>query len=308
MRGQARRTAAVAAGLAGLLLAGLGLAGCAPPDGVDGDLTGGWAALPGPTPFVPEAGCHPVGHRETSSLAGYRPVECADSHVAETFHVGEFTGDAADRVTPPPDGSPERRAAYRECDEAATGFLGADFRHGRLWLGVATPSSRAWEGGARWFRCELVELHGPQDWPGRNRRGSLAGALADESDLALGCYQAVEPEGGADGDIRLRPRECDEPHNAEFAGVWRAPDIPYPPADDEEAAVRVFRGCRERVAEYADVPDDGNLVFRTGTVATWMSEAEWNNGDRGFRCYLYLEGAELTESLEGAGTAGLPVR
>lgn len=302
VRGRARLAAVAAiSGLAGLL------AGCVAPDGIDRDLTGGWGPMPEPVGWLPAAAaCHPEGYQPTSPLSAYQPGDCELLHATETGHVGEFTGDAADRVTPPPEGSPEWREAYAGCDDGTAEFLGGDFRNGMLWLGVSVPSAAAWEGGARWFRCELVgyDVHAGTF---QDRQGSLAGALAGDSELRLGCHRS----GDADDEgflAEMQPVPCDQPHNAEYVGVWRAPNVPYLAPDDGDSEGRVHRGCREQVAGYVDVPVDGNLVFRTGTIATWMSEQDWENGDRGFRCYLWLDGVELDGSLRGAGTDGLPVR
>ena len=106
----------------------------------------------------------------------------------------------------------------------------------------------------------------------------------------------------------MNPIACEERHHAEFVGVWTAPDEEYLPIDDDAASEQVHVGCREKVAEYVDVPVDGDLEFRTGTIATWMDQADWDNGDRGYRCYLYLDEGELTDSLEGAGPDALPVQ
>lgn len=302
MRGHARGLVLVGVGLVGALLAG-----CAPPDGIDGNLTDAWPALSEPTSWLPEAGtCHENEYRPGGPLFEYFPVDCQQPHRTETVHVGEFTGETADRVTPPPEGSAQWRAAYAECDEAAAGYLGADFRHGRLWLGVTLPSVAGWEGGGRWFRCDVIGADLEENTFG-NREGSLAGALETEPDLLLRCFESAETDDGESID-RMAPAACDEPHDTEFVGTWPAPDVPYLDADNPDERAQVHRGCRQQVAEYADVPVDGNLVFRTGTIATWMDEEEWDNGNRAFRCYLYLADAELTESLEGAGTAGLPVR
>lgn len=303
MRGRARRLAMPAA-VAGFAL--LALSGCTVPDGIDRDLTGEWGSMPEPVRWSPEVGtCHPGSFRTDSPLFAYQPVDCQLEHVTETVHIGEFEGGAADRVTPPPPGSPEWRDAFAECDRAAAGYLGADFRHGHLWLGVSVPSVEGWEGGARWFRCELEPFDAFGGFP-KSRLGSLIGALEVDSELRLGCFQATFTDDD-EAVEEMERRDCDEPHNAEFVGVWHGPDVPYLDADDEDAAERVQRGCRGQVAEYADVPVDRNLVFRTGTIAFWMSEQEWDNGDRGFRCLLW-QGRELTESLAGAGTAGLPIR
>lgn len=293
---------AVAGGLA------LAMAGCSgPPDGVDGDLTGGWGGFPDPVGFTPEAQvCHPETHRPVVSVEHYDPVDCAAPHLLETFHVAAFTGEAGEEDAPPEPDSWQWRAAFGQCEEQAEEFLGDGFRDGRIWLGVAVPTQQAWDGGARWFRCDLSELERVPGEPVQ-REGSLAGALADDSELRLGCYQVAVSE---DDVVEERtPVSCDEPHRAEFAGAWRAPDGSYPDADEGGDAVEeVNDGCRSRIASFADIPDDGDVRFRVGTIVDWMSERDWNAGDRAFRCYLWLEDEELTESLRGAGTDALPVR
>lgn len=277
------------------------------PEGVDGDLTGDWGSFAEPVGFVPEAGvCHEEPFQPSAPAAEYRPVDCAQPHLVETVHVGTFEEDAAERDAPPEVGSSALRAAYRECQKEAAKVLGADFRYGKLWLGVAVPSAAGWEGGARWFRCDLLETARVYGEP-VTREGSLAGALGEdgEPDLALGCF-TVEVDDSAVK--RMTPVPCNEPHEAEFVGVYRSGADDYPEISDEDAEGLVHDGCREQVAKYVDVPVDGDLVFRTGTIVDWMSEDDWRAGDRGFRCYLWLPDRELTESLAGDGTDALPIQ
>jgi hypothetical protein len=298
-----RRLLAAAAG--GTVVVMLAAACSSPPEGVDGDLTDDWGELGEPVAFVPDPGaCHQGPYQEVAPLAEYQPVDCGEPHLAETVHVGTFTDEAAQLEAAPAAGSPELREAYRECAQQAEEVLGADFRSGRLWLGVAIPSEAGWAGGARWFRCELLEVESVYG-DAVEREGSLAGALSEDSPLALGCF-TVNTDGEAVE--QMSPVGCDETHEAEFVGVWQAPNGPYLDFANDNAESRVYDGCRERVAAYVDVPVDGDLVFRTGTIADWMSELDWEAGDRSFRCYLYLPDRDLTESLAGAGTDALPVQ
>jgi hypothetical protein len=288
---------------AAVLLAACG--GGGPPAGVDGDLTDEWGGLAGPEPFVPAAqACHPDAFTASAPLTAYQPVGCDQPHLVETVHVGRFGEQASKLDAPPtPDSSAQRRA-YSECEKQVKEYLGADFRQGRLWLGVATPSEQGWEGGARWFRCDLMEVESVYGAP-VPRQESLSGKLAEDRKLRLGCY-SVSVE---DGSVRkMSPVSCDKSHDAEFVGLWRAPDgrYPDPAADDAEAGV--YEGCRERVAQFVSVPVDGDLVYRTGTIADWMSRQDWDAGDRAFRCYLWLPDRDLTRSLFDAGTDALPVR
>jgi len=303
--GTLARTAAVVVGMVVLALAGCG----GLPSGVDGDLAGGWSTLPEPTSFTPRAEvCHEDAYRPVAAIEHYRPVDCAGPHLLETVHVANFTGEAGERDAPPAADGWQWRAAFSQCEDHAEEYLGAGHRQGRIWLGVAVPSEAAWDGGARWFRCELSELESVAGEPVM-REGTLAGALADpESGLRLGCFQvAVDGDGLVE---EKTPVACDEPHQAEFVGVWRAPEDTYPDVEEDSGPVdEVYDGCRSRIAAYTEVPDDGDVRFRAGTIVDWMSRQDWDAGDRAFRCYLWLgEDEEVTGSLKGAGPDELPVR
>jgi hypothetical protein len=292
-----------AAGAAALLLAACG--GEQLPDGVDGEVANDWGDFSEVVQFVPEAEvCHQGAYQQTAPAADYQPVACDQAHLVETVHVGTFTGEAAELDAPPAPDSGEHRAAYRACERQARDYLGAGFREGRLWLGVAVPTASGWEGGARWYRCELMEVESVYG-DAVEREGSLAGALDEDSGLQLGCYQ-VSVDGGVVS--QLTPVACDETHQAEFVGVWRPDGGGYPDPTDGDAEARVYDGCRAQVAKYVDVPADENLIYRTGTIADWMSEQDWAAGDRAFRCYLWLPDAELTRSLAGAGADALPIQ
>jgi hypothetical protein len=293
-------------------LAALLLAGCGNPGGVDGDLADDWIAVAEPKSFVPPAEvCHESGYSTFASLSSFEPVECDSSHRAETIHVGTFDGAAAGRTSPPPKASAEIRDAYAECDQRATTYLGEDFRHGRLWLGVVVPSASGWKGGARWFRCDLFELADVEDFGDPvERDGSLKGALtadsgAPDSGLRLGCYQVKAAANGSIG--TMTPVACTKKHNSEFVGVYPAPaSTAYPKSNS--AWQRIHTACRKRVAGYVNLPDDANLEFRTGTVVVPNLQDDWDNGNHGVRCYLYLKDASFTRSLKAAGAKVLPVR
>jgi hypothetical protein len=283
------------------------LAGCGKPGGVDGDLTGGWAAIPAPTGFLPVTGtCHlaafaPVGQRGT-----YEEVDCKLRHRTETVFVGGYDSPAADADRPPADGSAGSRAAYRTCDLKTSAYLGGAWRAARLWIGVTHPSAAAWTGGARWFRCEVKEISSVED---NNdavlRTGSLEDALASpSSSLRLTCYGVRLDTNGV---IDLMPGvSCTARHNAEFVGVWDAGGLAYPKKDDQWG--KFHDGCRGLIAEYVGVPDDEDLQYRTGVISMPGGEDVWALGDHGVRCYLWLDGSTLATSLKGKGAAGLPVQ
>jgi hypothetical protein len=285
---------------------GLGLGGCAAPGGSDGDLTDDWARLAEPMIFAPKAeACHAADFSETVYLSSYLPVDCPVSHRLETVHVGAFTAAAANAAAPPARGSADFGKAYSECDGKAREFLGADWRTGRLWLGVATPSPQGWSGGARWFRCDVMELSNVEDEGDTvTRTGTLKGTLRTPGPLHLGCYAAtLTRTGNID---RMAAVDCDKRHNSEFTGVWRAPaGLRYPSAERDWAAF--YDGCYQVTARYVEVPRN-SIGFRTGIMALPGGPEDWQAGNRGVRCYLWISDGRFTRSLKGVGPSGLPMR
>jgi hypothetical protein len=294
---------ATAAALGATLLAG----GCGMPGGVDGDLTDGWAAMAPATGFEPVAGtCHGAAFNPVGPRATYEEIDCGLRHRTETVYLGTYQAPANAADSPPADGSAGARAAYKTCDEKTTTYLGGAWRTARIWIGVTHPSAAAWNGGARWFRCEAVEVNSIEDDGGPvERAGSLRNILADSaSDLLLGCY-AIALDGS--GSIATMPGvSCKAKHNAEFVGIWYATGLPYPRKDATWS--KFHDGCRALIASYAGVPDDKDLQYRTGVVSLPGGDDVWKLGDFGVRCYLWLDGAQLTSPLKGAGAKSLPVQ
>ncbi|MER7890210.1 septum formation family protein [Micromonospora sp. NPDC094482] len=279
----------------------LGVAGCAPA-GLDANLTDDWPALAAAETFVPDPGvCH-VGLQDVGYLTAYNPVDCAQPHRAETVHVGTLTGANAERSTPPPAGSAALRAARTECDKAANELLGADWRSGRLGLGVVLPSSAAWTGGARWFRCELTEYESIEESGAVSRTGGLKGALTGAAPLAHRCFN---PKISGDDIREMIAVSCTAKHHAEFVGIYQAPDISY--AEFTRTTLRTHKACRKVLAGYAKVPDNSDLQYRAGTIFYHPYEQEWRNGNRGVQCFLWVSDRNLTRSMKGAGSKGLPV-
>jgi hypothetical protein len=277
------------------------LSGCSKPAGVDGDITDDWRPIAEASPFVPAAGaCLPSQYSEIGHYSTYHRVDCAEPHYTETAFVGRFT-----ETVEPAAGSPAMRAAYAECDRQVKTYLGDDWRDARLWLGVTVPSKDAWSGGGRWYRCDLAELDSVENAGGfRQRKGSLKGTLTGDSPLRLGCYTVQVRRGGEIG--TMTPVACTAPHRAEFVGVYSAPAGPYPGEDQQKEAM--LSGCRSELAEFSGVPDDGEVKFRSGIIWIPAAEEQWQAGNRGIRCYLWMDDHDLRKSMRNAGTAGLPIR
>jgi hypothetical protein len=294
----------VAAALGAVLLI---VSGCGMPGGVDGDLTNEWAVMESAAGFEPSPGtCHssafnPVGSRDT-----YEEIDCKLQHRTETVYVGTYESPATSADAPPIDGSAGAKAAYRICDQKTTAYLGGQWRTARIWIGVTHPTTAAWSGGARWFRCEALELSTVEDDGGLvQRTGGLQNALAGgASALMLGCYAVVLDSSGAIGSMPAVA--CTAKHNAEFVGVWEADNLQYPANDATWA--KFHDGCRALIATYANVPNDRDLQFRAGVVSLPGDDDVWALGDSGVRCYLWLDGAELTSTLKGGGVKSLPIQ
>jgi hypothetical protein len=278
------------------------VAGCARPDGTDGDLTDEWASPPEARIWKPEAGVCLKSYLTTGTLSDYRPLDCAEEHAIETVHVGEFTGDAGKRDAPPPDDSTAGRGAYDECLAKSKEFLGDDHRTGRVRMQVIKPSTNAWSGGARWFRCDLMEYH-EDSTVRRTRTGSLRDALAAQGSLRLGCFTITEKDDKFDP---FKPVACDKPHNGEFAGLFVPKDLPYPKTDAQQWDV-MGRGCYGVVAAFTGLKDDSSLPRRINFVYTYPSEQAWDLGDRAVVCTLYLD-KNATKSMKGAGPGAFPVK
>jgi hypothetical protein len=288
-------------------LLGLLLAGCGNPGGVDGNLVNDWTPISAPTGFTPSAEtCHLANFAAIGSRATYEEVDCEQKHRTETVYVGLYPAPAADADTPPADGSAAARDAYRTCDLKTTEYVGAPWRTGRLWIGVTHPTATAWTGGARWFRCDVLEISSIEDDGGLVQRvGTLRDALTlPESPLLLTCYAIKLDSAGAID--TMPPSSCAAKHNAEFVGVWYAGDLVYPQKDDQWA--KFHDGCRKLIATYTNVPADADLQYRTGVVSLPGGEDVWTLGDHGVRCYLWLDGSAPTASLRGVGVDGLPIQ
>ncbi|MGA5303318.1 septum formation family protein [Nucisporomicrobium flavum] len=298
-----RRRWGLAAALSLVLLA----AGCGNPGGVDGNLTNGWAAIGVPTGFTPAAGtCHLANFSTFGPRASYEEVDCNVKHRTETVFVGTYPSPASAAPTPPADDSAGARAAYAVCDQKTSAYVGGPWRVARLWIGVTQPTRAAWAGGARWFRCEVVESSSVEDDGGLVQRlGSLRNALKERgSSLLLTCY-AVQLD--AQGKIDTMPAApCASRHNAEFAGVWNAGKRAYPKTDEQWNDFH--DSCRRLIAAYVGVPDDADLQYRAGVISLPAGDDVWALGERGVRCYLWVDTTTLTSSLRGKGKKALPVQ
>lgn len=269
-----------------------------PPYGIDGDLTDEWVPPPEPLAFRPaDSGCFD-DVRPTVALADYAPFDCAKRHVAETFFVGELTGKAAGKNAA--ETGAAGSAAAAECGRRAVPFLGAEHRTGQLRVQPVLPGAAGWQAGARWFRCDAVQADlGTGE--AVSRSGSLRDALKGAAPLALRCFQPTV-RGAKVGDMTAVA--CAKSHDAEFAGLWTAPDIAFRDLGGDD---RMANGCRSVIADWAKVPDNGDVRYRYGYLGFAPTRPDWEDGVRSVQCFLWVEGRKMTGSYRNAGPGKLPI-
>jgi hypothetical protein len=262
VRGRGVRLASLATVLA------VALSGC-------GDDTGG-NADPGQLDSVepPELGaCRVLTPEDVHQRSNAtRTVDCDERHTAETFAVGELPAELHDVDYE----SAELGAfAYQTCGERFETFLGADeslvMRTVVSWAWFR-PSEKAWDKGARWYRCDVVG-GGEQskrfvELP-RTARGLLEGKPKDKWMVCV------------NGDsVQSAPKiPCTEPH------VWRAvttiklgqPEDPYPGDRLVEVTTRDY--CSDSVGAWLGYPPEYDFGY------TWFHEAEWKAGNRRSVCW-----------------------
>jgi hypothetical protein len=201
-----------------------------------------------------------------------KTVDCSKSHTAQTYAVGELSDDLEDADY---DDEAVGSFAYRTCAEKFENFLGADeslvLRSIVSWAWFR-PSEKAWEEGARWYRCDIV---GGSDQSEEfvelpeTARGLLQGRVDDKW---LVCADGASVAEGT-------KVPCTEPHQ------WRAvttiklgePDDPYPGDRIVEVTSRDY--CSDSVGAWLNYPVDYDFAY------TFFHEAEWEAGNRRSVCW-----------------------
>ncbi len=205
-----------------------------------------------------------------------RTVPCKQPHTAQTYAVGTMPDKLADEAyTSDKIGA----YAYRTCSAKFRKFLGADeslaLRTLVTWAWFR-PSEKAWDEGARWYRCDVV---------GGNEESSELVALpvtaqgllqGRPDDRWLVCVEGPVVTGA--------PRiPCTDDHD------WRAvttikvgePDDEYPGDRSVEVTTRKF--CSDSVGAWLNYPVEYDYAY------TWFHEAEWEAGNRRSVCWAGTE-------------------
>jgi hypothetical protein len=265
-----RRTASVTVTAALLVLAGCGTNGSGT-NGSGGDVDPDQVDAVQP----PEVGaCRlltPAEARQPTNAT--KTVDCEDRHTAETFAVGELPAELEDVSY----GSPRLNAfAYETCSTKLEQFVGGDestvMRTIVSWVWFR-PSEKAWDKGARWYRCDVVgggaESTSYVALP-RTAQGLLSAQPTNDDWMA--CVNGSS--------VQSAPRiPCSEKHN------WRAvttikvgdPGDAYPGDKAVEATTRDY--CSSSVGAWLGYPPDYDFGY------TWFHQAEWNAGNRRSVCW-----------------------
>jgi hypothetical protein len=272
------------------------LGGCAGTAG-DGNIVDDWGTMASAAPVVPPSGvCYSSSQALASSIDATfsDPTPCSQPHAVETFHVGQFP---AEVTAVPVAGSQGYWNAFEACEGKAREFLGGDWYTGRLFLGITVPQGRQWEGGARWYRCELIEIKTFAGDAAVPRTGSLAGALQSAGALTQGC--GTVGKWAADGTWDdLTPVNCSQPHDAEFAGVFKITGADRPTGKQLDD---IYDNCWEVLARYTGGTRSG---IQVGNLVWGGGERDWKRGDRWVRCYAWAgENKKMVGTVKGIGNA-----
>jgi len=200
-------------------------------------------------------------------------VDCSKEHTAETFAVGDLPEDLAGAAY---DAQELGAFAYQTCSAKFQEFLGADestvMRTIVSWAWFR-PSQKAWDEGARWYRCDVVG-GGEQSKEYAALPTTAAGLLAQQptNDDWMVCVNGPSVQGA--------PKiPCSQKHN------WRAvttikvgdPQDPYPGDRVVEVTTRDY--CSRSVGAWLGYPRQYDYGY------TWFHEGEWTAGNRRSVCW-----------------------
>ncbi|MEV0459784.1 septum formation family protein [Catellatospora methionotrophica] len=278
------------------LLTNLALAGCGStlPTEVDSALTDDWVKVADVRAWAPEAGVCLGGVPRDTGRYTDPVVDCAKSHYAEVVHVGEFPG-----LTAAP-GPKDKAAALVECDQKSAAYLGRPWGQARLELVLAVPTPSAWDGGARWFRCDVTEVESvfdEMDWT--QRTGSLKGAVPPA--LLVGCTNAEEKAAAI---VTMPEVACTKAHDSEFVGFYRASMATAYPKSERQWNV-VHDRCQDLAAKFLGV--SAGSADRIGVISSPNNEKSWADGDRTVRCSIWFgDGKTMKKSAKGSKGKGVP--
>ncbi len=205
-----------------------------------------------------------------------RTVDCSEDHTAETYAVGELPAEYADASY---DDREIGAWAYHTCSTKFQAFLGADeslvMRTVVSWAWFR-PSEKAWDDGARWYRCDVVgggeQSKSYVDLP-ETAKGLV---LGKPDDRWMVCVDGPSVNGS-------EKVPCTEQHD------WRAVTTiklgekgdDYP--GDRLVEVKTRDYCSDSVGAWLNYPVTYDFGY------TWFHEPEWKAGNRRSVCWAKTE-------------------
>ncbi len=166
--------------------------------------------------------------------------------------------------------------AYETCSSKFQKFLGADeslvMRTVVSWAWFR-PSEKAWDKGARWYRCDVVgggEQSEEYVAAARDRRGPARRAPGRPVD---GVRRGRDGLGFAEDPLHRR-RTTGGPSPRSSSAT---PTTSYPGDRVVEVTTRDF--CSDSVGAWLNYPLDYDFGY------TWFHEAEWQAGNRRSVCW-----------------------
>jgi hypothetical protein len=267
-----------------------------PPPGTDGDLANHWPSFAEPVSYLPKTGdC--VTSRNLGGIGlTDSVVACTGSHEAEVVFVGNLD-DSAD---PPYPGAATLAQAWKDCDKQASIYLGRPWTDAMIRLRLAMPSTTAWESGARWVRCDVLQIEGFYEAETTvMRTGSLRGAVPDH--LMIGCVQEKEDKDGYVESLTRVP--CSSPHNAEYGGSFRGDGYAFPMKDTSWRPF--YGGCDDELAGFLGVSDSAMYKFGNLPDIAAVDQQQWKAGQHVVRCYVWMS-KNIKKSVKGSHGSGVP--
>ena len=218
-------------------------------------------------------GCRELKVRDAEEPTNASPlVPCTEPHTAETYASGQLPESLADADY---DAGELDAWAYGACGDGLVEHLGADqstvMRSLLSWVWFR-PSKKAWDEGARWYRCDVVG-GGRGGQPYLDLPTTTKGLMARANDEHwMACARGKDPSSGS-----VVP--CSKSH------AWRAvttikvgePDEPYPGDDKVVSTTEDF--CSGSVGAWLGYPKDYDYAY------TWFGESEWKAGNRRSVCW-----------------------
>lgn len=203
-----------------------------------------------------------------------RTIDCSEHHTAETYAVGDLPAELASTSYDDP---AIATWASHTCTAGLQEFLGADeslaMRSVVSWAWFR-PSQKAWDDGARWYRCDAVgggdQSRSYVALP-ETARGLLAGR-SEKRDRWMVC--AVGPSVG-----RAPKVPCTREHDWRAVGTIKVGEssAPYPGDAQVKATTKDF--CQTFVGGWLGYPDEYDFGY------TWFAKPEWDAGNRRSVCW-----------------------